>query len=63
MNNSSCHSWKFTSATLPSADAVEMPAASIPATKSSESPGRIGNSTPDSTNTTTSSPINAHVPK
>ena len=35
----------------------------MPATNSSESPGRIGNSTPDSTKMTTSSPTSAQVPK
>jgi hypothetical protein len=35
----------------------------MPATNSSESPGRIGNSTPDSTKITTSRPTRAQPPK
>nr|CRL70296.1 hypothetical protein CPGR_01574 [Mycolicibacterium malmesburyense] len=62
MNTSNCHSWKLMTSPPPSASAA-VPAANMPATNSSESPGRTGNSTPDSTKITTSSPTSAHVPK
>src|ERR1700759_2333055 len=57
MNTSSCQSWKL------ACPAAAVPAASTPPTNKSVSPGRTGNSTPDSTKITTSSPTSAHVPK
>src|SRR6476619_7103546 len=57
MKTSSCHSWNS------ACPAAAVPAASMPATNSSVSPGSTGNSTPDSTKITTSSPTNAQAPK
>jgi hypothetical protein len=57
MKTSSCHNWKL------AWPAAAVPAASIPATNSSVSPGSTGNRTPDSTKMTTSRPTMAHAPK
>src|SRR5882757_5147788 len=60
MKTSSFHSAKSLGLTF---WMVSWPAATMPATNSRVSPGRTGKSTPDSMNTTTSRPINAHGPK